>query len=145
MHWLPEKGLLKKRPWPFSSKRLCLKLPLSFLLMMTQKSRELRKKWRNESFVWKQKKAFLPRPSFVLPLSTSWIFFSRILLRPEMTFQVFKKVFLSPIFTVFKDHRKNIIMFEFSCQKSTNLHHFGRKYSNRDFFFFYLLCMIRKE
>ena len=48
----------EKRPWPFSSKRLCLKLPLSFLLMMTQKSRELRKKWRNESFVWKQKKLF---------------------------------------------------------------------------------------
>ena len=56
----------EKRPWPFSSKRLCLKLPLSFLLMMTQKSRELRKKWRNESFVWKQKKLFCQRSSFVL-------------------------------------------------------------------------------
>ena len=54
-----------------------------------------------------KKKLFLPRSPFVLPLSTSWIFFSRILLRPEMTFQVFKKVFFKSDFhSVLRSQKK---------------------------------------
>ena len=120
--------------------------------MMTQKSRELRKKWRNESFVWKQKKLFCQRSSFVLlPYQLLGHFSVDSTTSTWNDFSSFQKNFvLNPDFhSVWKLKKtipKRCLNFHARNKKKIDTRIQMAKIANETFWWFsYILCMIWKE